>query len=307
MYLTLFAAAVATAPAPSSVQPRLHTRPTTVLESVVSDGGLRWYRTYVPPTAAAEGPRPLVVCFHGGGGSAQSAISTYGVLEEAARHEWIAVFPEGTGVLGGPPLFALQTWNGGECCGSAQENEIDDVQFFADMLAKLGAEHPIDTRRVFLTGMSNGAIMTYRIGVERPELVTAIAPVAGSLETAPPEAPLPILAVHGLLDENVPFGGGIGIGPSGHAFTSQLDSLLPFLAVNGGVVPAAPVVQGDALLFVSPGPADGADTAYLLALDGGHTWPGSAGSPIDPTEPVHTDVSATALMFAFFEAQAPDG
>lgn len=282
---------------------------TLTLETIESGGLDRYFWVYASASAPANAP--VVVCFHGGGGSAKSAIQSYGIVEEAEARGWIAVFPEGTGPLGGPPFFKFETWNGGACCGSAQENGVDDVGFFADLLDALGDLHSIDRERVFATGMSNGAIMSYRIAVERPDLVRAIAPVAGALMTwnldePLPQSPVPLLAIFGLLDENVPFDGGVGSGVSGVDFASQADSVLPFLAVNGGAFAAAPLVAGEGLLFYSEphtSPEGFADTWYHLALDGGHTWPGSLGSPIDPSEPVHHDVPATPLMFDFFELQ----
>ncbi|MHC4895280.1 MAG: CE1 family esterase, partial [Planctomycetota bacterium] len=145
---------------------------------------------------------------------------------------WIAVFPEGTGPLSGTGLFGLQTWNAGNCCGYAQQNYIDDVGFFEDLLLDLGQRYPVDLDLVCATGMSNGAMLTYRLACERPDLLAAVAPVAGSLESGPPTAPIPLLTIFGLLDQNVPFAGGVGSGPSGNSFNDQGSSLTPFLKIN---------------------------------------------------------------------------
>lgn len=276
----------------------------TTLESVPSGGMLRWYRVHVPPGTPPGAELPVVVCFHGGGGSARSAIGQYRIVEEARQRGWIAVFPEGTGALGGPPLFRGQTWNGGDCCGYAFQNGVDDVRFFEDMLTDLDATYPADVTRVCLTGISNGGILCYRIAVDRPDLVTAIAPVAASLQTSAPAVPVPLLAIFGRLDSYIPIGGGSGVGGP-QVFTSQADTITPFLDVNGRAF-GPPQVGPNAILRTSNGSAlGGADTWYYLALDGGHTWPGTAGLPGDPGEPVHMDVPATPLMFDFFELQLP--
>ena len=62
-------------------------------------------------------------------------------------------------------------------------------------------------------------------------------------------------------------------------------------------------VIGNGRFFKAADPTRLADTWYYRALDGGHTWPGSNGSPIDPTEPIHTDTPATPLVFDFFDLQ----
>ncbi|QDU86531.1 Alpha/beta hydrolase family protein [Planctomycetes bacterium Pla163] len=281
---------------------------TRSLEWVGSGGALRWYHVFEPTTPAPvpDARRPLVVCFHGGGGNAASAYENYGVAEEAQARGWVAVFPEGTGPLSGTGTFALQSWNAGDCCVFAAENDVDDVGFFADMLGQLVVEHDVDPDRVFVTGFSNGAMMSYRLGVERPDLVTAIAPVGGALVTDPPTARVPLLAIHGLLDTRVPFDGGMGSGLAGEVFPSQFESFVPFLEANGSCDLLPPYVHGAAMLFVAPAPAApaiGAETWYFLALDGGHSWPGGNGSIVNPSEPQHTDVPATPLMFDFFERQ----
>ncbi len=269
--------------------------PPMELRGVLTADGLRWYRLALPTghERRAE-PAPVVFLFHGGGGNALQAAGAYGVVEGALARGWVAVAPEGTGPFA-PPVFQLETWNAGNCCGAALDEGVDDVAFFEALLAELVADENVDPQRVFLTGMSNGAMMSYRIAAERPDLVTAIAPVAGSLGVPyGPSEPVPLLAIHGLLDEHVPFEGGAGVGLSGTDFASQPESLLPFLAANGGTVPP-PIELEQALAFASR------DTYYYLALDGGHSWPGASKPAHDPLEPVHEALGATPLMFAFFE------
>lgn len=270
----------------------------------LNSGGLeRTYRVYCPRELAAGDSAPVIVCFHGGGGSAKSAIHSYGVVEEAEARGWIAVFPEGTGPLSGTGMFGLQTWNAGNCCSYAQQNDIDDVGFFGDLLMDLGQRYPADLDQVCATGMSNGAMLTYRLACERPDLLAAVAPVAGSLESGPPTAPIPLLTIFGLLDQNVPFAGGVGVGASGTSFNDQVSSLTPFLAVNQARDVQLVFDDPTAMAWIAPGSELGATTAYYLALDGGHTWPGSDGSPINPSEPVHLTLPATPLMFDFFEVE----
>ncbi len=288
---------------PTGASPAVQSSPALTLESVFVGGELRWYRVYTPTSVPAGKKLPVVVCFHGGGGNANHAFESYGVAEEAAKRGWMAVFPEGSGNWGGPPLFLLQTWNGGDCCAFAAKNQIDDVGFFESLVSDLANKYPADTQRVFLTGMSNGAIMSYRIAAERPDLIAGLAPVAGSLEARPPIESVPLLAIHGLLDSSVPFEGGYGAGVSGAEFTSQLDSVLPFWVQNGGAPILGPFVQGAAQIFLAPTTTGGADTWYFLATDGGHSWPDAPGAPIGIGVPVHEDVAATPLMFDFFALQ----
>ena len=278
--------------------------PPTTLEVVLTVDGPRWYRQALPPGHdPAAGPYPVAFLFHGGGGNALQVADSTDFVQPALDRGYVVVVPEGSGKLGGPPLFLAQTWNVGNCCGYAQENGIDDVAFFEAMVNKLVAQAAVDPARVFVTGFSNGGMLSYRIAAERPDLIAAAAPVGGSLGIdTPPVGPVPILAIHGVFDENVLFWGGVGVGVSGVDFKSQLDSILPFLNVNGGPLPLAPAVLDQALFFASPGAPGGADTLYYLALDGGHTWPGGGPSLTDPTEPIHR-TPATPLVLDFFDLQ----
>jgi pimeloyl-ACP methyl ester carboxylesterase len=98
---------------------------------------------------------------------------TQGLLDTAARHNFLAVFPNGGG-----------SWNAGLCCGTARATGRDDVGYLADVIADVRARwHPA---RTYLAGWSNGGMMVERLVVERPELVTRFV-VAGSA----PEMPAP--------------------------------------------------------------------------------------------------------------------
>lgn len=296
--LTLTAAALVAPPA--AAQQTLLDQ--LVLETVQTADGERYYQTFVPTTPPPPEGFPLVVCFHGSVGSGTGAATEYGVLEEAAARGYLAVFPEGTGSpLAGPPLYALQFWNADGCCGPPTASGVDDVGFFEAMVNELDSDHTVDTSRVFATGKSNGAMMAYRIAAERPDLLTAIAPVAGALTTAPPIAPVPLLAIHGLLDPVVPFDGWSATSSGALEVQSQVDSVLPFLGLNWSGAPVITASTDTYLFFAWPASATGAPTWYFLALDGGHTWPGQDPALAPLGQPVHADIAATPLMFDFFE------
>lgn len=277
------------------------------LHSVESDGLQRWFRVSVPSGAQPGEPLPVVLGFHGGGGNALQFAQSSGLIEDCDARGVLLVLPEGTGVLGGPPLFTLQTWNGGGCCGYAQDNDVDDVRFVSDLLDALDAIWPHDAERVFATGMSNGGIMAYRLGAELTERITAIAPVAASNMTASaPTAPIPVLVIHGALDTNVPFEGGVGTGISGTDFVGQVDGLLPYFAVNRSLLDETPErIVGDAELHVLPG-LTGAPVHYWWLGDHGHAWPGGAAPVWNPGEPVTDDLVANDVLLDFFlETVAP--
>ncbi len=169
---------------------------------------LRTYLLHIPPQVQAEKPLPLVLVFHGGGGRAQGQKEWAGFDAIADREGFLVVYPDGTG------LFSrrLLTWNAGSCCGYAMRNKVDDVAFVVALLKDIAKKASVDPTRVYATGMSNGAMMSYRLAAEIPERIAAIAPVAGGMvvEKFAPTLPTPVLHFHSVDDPRALYAGGPG-------------------------------------------------------------------------------------------------
>lgn len=275
--------------------------PPMALRTVQSGGITRYFRVHEPVGYTSAQPIPLVMAFHGGGGNARQFADHSELYQTADAEDFLLVFPEGSGNLGGPPLYLLETWNAGNCCGYAQQNGIDDVQFVRDMVASLAAEWNVDLDHVYATGHSNGGMMSYRLGMEAPDLVTAIAPNAAALGvTGIPSLPVPIMVMHGKLDTNVPYRGGVGSGVSGTDYENQKASLRPFQIVNGASAMQLAETRGQAQRFESVGTGGtGAPIHYWWLKDGGHSWPGHTGGGL-PGEPTNFDIDANDELWAFF-------
>ena len=170
-------------------------------------------RTYVVrvPSAVrgATTKVPLVIALHGGAGNARNAERMTGFTTKANAEGFIVVYPEGTSRRG--PLLA---WNAKHCCGYPMQTRVDDVGFIRALIAHLVATLPIDPKRVYATGMSNGAMMSHRLGAELSDQIAAIAPVAGAVfgDEQRPSVAVSALMLNGLDDTSVPFGGGKGAG-----------------------------------------------------------------------------------------------
>jgi polyhydroxybutyrate depolymerase len=273
-------------------------------EYTIEHGG-RARRYIVRPPAGYDGnqPLPVVINFHGGGGTASAAVRQSRMDETADRHGFILVLPEGTGVL--PRRFL--TWNAGHCCAYAVENNIDDVGFVRKMLDDLQVRYRIDPRRVYATGISNGGMLCYRLACEMPDRIAAIAPVSANLgvDGPVPTRPVPIIHFHGLEDANVPFAGGVGANARVKvAHRSVPDTVAWFSKVNG-IDPGAPQVEqrADAEIqrFLPQPGSNGAPIVVYKIREGGHTWPGG----VDITRQLGTGnlvqtVDANELMWDFF-------
>lgn len=169
-------------------------------------GGERTYILHVPPQKS--GPLPLAIAFHGGGANAESQQRYSGLDAVADREGFVTVYPDGSGGVG----RRLLTWNAGFCCGPAQRDGVDDVGFVRALVGEVGRLVPLDRRRVYATGLSNGAMMAYRLAAEAPDLVAAIVPVAGANLIAPTVgAPaVPVLHIHSVDDPRALYTGGLG-------------------------------------------------------------------------------------------------
>jgi polyhydroxybutyrate depolymerase len=141
------------------------------------DGRERSAIVHVPSRAVEMRNIPVVMNFHGGGGHASSE-QEYSLMDRAAdRENFVAVYPNGTGRFG----KRLLTWNAGTCCAYSVINNVDDVGFIRALVADLAERIPIDRRRVYATGLSNGGMMAHRLAAEAADLIAAIAPVAGGM------------------------------------------------------------------------------------------------------------------------------
>jgi len=168
-------------------------------------GLTRSYLVHMPTESAT--PLPLVINFHGGGGNGAGQQRFSGMDATSDRHLFIVVYPDGTGRM---PRFL--TWNAGTCCGSATVQQVDDVGFVRALVADLEKKTPIDRRRIYATGMSNGGMMSYRMAAEAGDLVAAVAPVAGSMTLVQfhPSRAVPILHIHSVDDPRALYNGGLG-------------------------------------------------------------------------------------------------
>jgi len=196
----LFAPLVAPLLAHGALEPGDHTF------TLKHGGRERSYIVHVPPNAAQ--PAAVVISLHGGGGNAAAHQAYVRTDALADREGFVVVYPNGTGPTAAAKLL---TWNAGTCCGYAQAHDVDDVGFVAALLDDLAARTPIDAKRVFATGMSNGAMMSYRLGAERPDRIAAIAPVAGAMVFAGAiRQPVPVLHIHSVDDPRALYAGGWG-------------------------------------------------------------------------------------------------
>lgn len=247
-------------------------------------------------------PVPVVVVLHGGGGNATNAEQMTGFTALVDRERIIVVYPEGTAKRA---RVRLLTWNAGHCCGHAMDARVDDVGFIDAMLDAVAAEFHVDADRIYATGMSNGAMMTHRLGRALAHRFAAIAPVVGAVFGDEPNAkgPVSALMINGLLDKSVPAQGGLTDGRSarewdGTPTAPNLAQGTYWARANGcGSAPALSE-SGSVITWRYACPA-GRAVEIVQLRDNGHAWPGGARGSRLGDEP-STAIDATEVIWRFF-------
>jgi polyhydroxybutyrate depolymerase len=262
-------------------------------------------RSYVvrAPELAQDGARvPLVFVLHGGGGNAANAEKMTGFTEKAKQEGFIVVYPEGSGRL----RRGLLTWNAGHCCGYAMKEDVDDVGFINALIDKLAQSYPIDDKRIYVTGMSNGGMMTHRLGIELSNRIAAIAPVVATVfgDEKKPAYPVSALMINGMQDKNVPHEGGTPGGRGSDAWDGMptkpaLEQATFWAQANG--CSGAPQKDETSKQIHWQYRCTSGSVELLLVKDNGHAWPGGEPGSRRGDTP-STSLNATDVIWAFFKA-----
>ena len=262
-------------------------------------GGLqRTYLLHVP--AGLQQPAGLVINLHGAGmnGPEQAALTDYNAV--ADRYGFVVAYPDGIDA----------SWADGRGASIPDRQGVDDVGFLSALIERLSGDFGVPPGRAFVTGMSAGAFMANRLVCERADLVSAAAPVAGTLGAGMPCAPsrpVSVMAVHGTADPVVPFGGGPMVGRGGASDILSAPALAErWREMNRcpGPLVDDPATAGEVEEMTAAGCADGTEVVLVRINGGGHTWPaGRFSLPADIVGPTSYAVNASGATGQFFAAQ----
>jgi len=237
---------------------------------------------------------PVVFIFHGFGLGGEEMVRITGFNAQADASGFVAVYPNGSG--------RRPAWNGGDCCGEAATNQVDDVGFVRALIEDLSTLIEIDHKQIFATGFSNGAIMAYQLACELSDQIAAIAPVGATqaAQNCQPGRPVSVQHFHGTDDRLNPYNGGYG--PGGGVDFASVEDTIQFWVTQNNCSSQAQVNESGSILHELYTPCDRGAVVELYTIVGGeHAWPGgeSVGQGIGaPT----TEISATLLMWEFFSS-----
>jgi len=160
------------------------------------------YTLYIPEDYSPDRPLPLIVALHGAYGQGSEYLWTW--LRPARSRGYAILAPKSLG----------DTWD--------MRVPSIDTRSVVRMFGEVTREYAIARDRVYLSGLSDGGIFTYILGLEQSQLFRGIAPVAGALHQTVDwmlregrGKDTPIFVVHGVHDFIFPV-----------AFTRQTCNLL---------------------------------------------------------------------------------
>jgi polyhydroxybutyrate depolymerase len=247
-------------------------------QTLVYKGKKRTYLLFIPSAYSGETPVPLVLVFHGGGGNG-NGISKRARMHVIAEQEgFILAYPYGVSLTG---YSKNLSWNAGSNPpqGYSEKNNIDDVGFVRELINKLGNEYKIDRKRIHACGLSKGGMFSYRLACEMSEVFASIAAVAAvmTLEKCNPDNPVPILAIHGSDDQNVPLEGGrgrhTGNGANYPSVQECVDTWVKFNRCGKGQKEKSTAKDTRCIRY--SGCSDNAEVILCIIEGGGHGWPGA--------------------------------
>lgn len=258
----------------------------------------RGYTVHVPPTARADVPAPLLIVLHGAGQDAPGIRRLASIEARTDPPGWIVVYPQGVG----------DSWAIGTST-PADERGVDDVEFTRRMLDGIERHLNVDRERVFAAGLSNGSLMTHRLGCELSARIRAIVSVAGTMladlaADCTPSRGVAALFFHGDEDTFFPWEGWTAA--DGTRFLGAEETARRWAALDGcgaETREAVPDTTTDGTTVERldwAGCVPGGAVRLFAIAGGGHTWPGRGG--IGRTS---LDIDANAEIVAFLEAAVP--
>jgi polyhydroxybutyrate depolymerase len=273
------------------------------MHTLTHGGVVREYLLEAPQDATQ--PLPLVIVLHGRGGEPASIARGTGFSKLARKEGFAVVYPAGTGQL--ERAAPLRTWNARHCCGQAMAEGVDDVGYISALIDELVARRIADPRRVYVTGMSNGGMLTHRVAMALGTKIAAAAPVAAGVfgDEPPAAAAVPMMIFNGADDDRVP---PAEVEPSGRVsrfgdgtpYEPAVAQAAYWARANGCEAEPQHRQDSNGERWEYSCPA-GQDVVRYLVANTGHEWPQEVRGGLRRKA---SGVDATAAMWTFFKGHS---
>jgi polyhydroxybutyrate depolymerase len=271
--------------------------PTGSTERTIESGGQqRRYLIRVPPGYDGSTKTPLVLLFHGYGGTPQGVVDTTAMGELADKNNTILVAPLARG--------RVTEWD----FRTPSSDPTSDLAFVHDLVKELKSDACIDSSRVYAAGFSNGSVLALALACDGRTKFAAYGAVSGpywndSCRGAPPAS---IIYFHGLRDTVVPYAGAnTVIGP-----LPPVNDVMASWAAHDScpAASATTTVSQHVRHFTWNKCKDRSGINVYVVDNGGHRWPGGKPYHSGRVSGVMTqEIDATTLIWRFFEQHAAGG
>ncbi len=169
-------------------------------------GGDRPVDVHVPANLAAGKRAPLVLMLHGYGVDGDVEEIYLQLTPLADSRTFFYAHPNGTVDKSGSYF-----WNATDACCNYDGSHVDDSKYLASVITDIEAAYPVDPKRVYVVGHSNGAFMAYRLACDHADLVAGVGSLAGAMwedtSRCQPSQGVSILEIHGTADTEVIYDG----------------------------------------------------------------------------------------------------
>ncbi len=175
--------------------------------TIPAPGANREAATVILPDSLADRPAwPVVLLLHGFSGSGNSVNNHFGLGQEVNRRGFILVLPNGRKSQLGP-----RYWNATDACCDFDRSKSDDVSYLTGLIKEIEARVPVDSKRIYVAGHSNGAFMAHRLACDTSGLFAGIASFAGvtfkNLADCKSQDKISMLQIHAVDDGTIKFSG----------------------------------------------------------------------------------------------------
>ena len=281
------------------------------------EDSFRSYSIYVPSTWQTNVSSPLLIALHGLSGWDLQLMDNTGFNNLAEANNFIVVYPNGTGEKLGDR--GIRSWNGGKVgwctsgnCPPSQISKIDDVGYISKLIDDVSNRYLIDSKRVYLTGHSNGSQLAQRLACQLSNRITAVAVVAGhiAIDTCNPDSPVSVLQIYGTEDTLNPENGGIAkiaFGIYSYEYSSEpvMKSVQTMAAANGCSSSYSEnnnLSNKDLTIYTWPGCKNGVVVSSIKIKGASHAWMGHPSQSVDSIKLVgepYMKIDASKVIWSF--------